>query len=135
MKVATLYVLTAVVTGLHNFYRLMDTVNGAPINFLNCVALLGSVTLLGAAFLAPLKPRVAAGVGTAGSLLSWVFYAPLLVVSFLMPFSAWSDVQSSFHFREYIPLAGTLLGPILLSACTVNSILVFRRRRSRVVPG
>jgi hypothetical protein len=132
MKAATLYVLTAVVTGLHNFYRLMDTVNGAPINLLNCVALLGSVTLLAAAFLAPFKPRVAAGVGMTGSLLSWVFYAPLLVVSFFMPFTAGLDVQSSFHFREYIPLAGTLLGPILLIVCSVNSILGFRR--SRVVP-
>lgn len=129
MKAATLYVLTAVVTGLHNFYRLMDMVNGAPINLLNCVALLGSVTLLGAAFFAPFEPRVAAGIGIAGSLLSWVFYAPLLVVSFLMPLSAWQDVQLSFHFREYTPLAGMFLGPILLIACTVNSILVFRRSR------
>ena len=46
-----LYVLTALVTGLHNFYRLMDMVNGAPISVLDCVALLGSVALLGAAFL------------------------------------------------------------------------------------
>jgi hypothetical protein len=129
MKLATLYVLTAVVTGLQNFYRLMDRVNGAPINPLNCVALVGSVTLIGAAFLVPFKPHVAAGVGTTGSLLSWVFYGPLLVVSFLMPFSAWSDVRSFFFFHEYIPLAVMILAPVLLIACTVNSILILRRRR------
>ena len=67
-----LYVLTALVTGLHNFYWLMNIVNGAPINLLNCTALLGSATLLGAAVLVTLRPRVAAKVGLAGSLLLWV---------------------------------------------------------------
>jgi hypothetical protein len=42
-------------------------INGATIHFLNCVALLGSVTLLGAAFLVPLRLRVADGVGMTGS--------------------------------------------------------------------
>ena len=46
MKWLTLYALTALVTGLHNFYGLMSMVNGAPINLLNCISLLGSATLL-----------------------------------------------------------------------------------------
>lgn len=29
----SLYLVTALVTGLHNFYWLMDMVNGAPLNF------------------------------------------------------------------------------------------------------
>jgi len=42
-------------------------INGAPIHLLNCGALLGSVTLLGAAFLVPFRLRVADGVGMSGS--------------------------------------------------------------------
>jgi hypothetical protein len=56
----TLYILTALVTGLQNFYWLMDMVNGAPLNLLNFTALLGSVTLVGAAMLASFRPHVAA---------------------------------------------------------------------------
>jgi hypothetical protein len=86
MKTATLYVVAAVVTGLHNFYRIMDMVNGAPVPLLDCSALLGSVTLLAAAVLVLFRPRVAAKVGLTGSLLSWLFYVPLLIFSLLMPF-------------------------------------------------
>jgi hypothetical protein len=129
MKTVTLYVLTALVTGLHNFYRIMNMLNGAPVPLLNCAALLGSVTLLGAAVLLLFQPRVAAKVGLTGSLLSWVFYAPLLIVSVMMPFSAWIDIQSYLSFHEYIPLVGMLLGPILLIATTVNSTLLVRRHR------
>src|SRR5260370_12486945 len=72
MKWVPLYALTALVTGLHNFYGLMSMVNGAPINLLNCISLLGSATLLGAAFLLPFRPSFAANVELAGSVLSWV---------------------------------------------------------------
>ena len=47
MKWVPLYALTALVTGLQNFYGLMSMVNGAPISLLNCISLLGSGTLLG----------------------------------------------------------------------------------------
>jgi uncharacterized membrane protein HdeD (DUF308 family) len=97
MKTATLYVIAGVVTGLHNFYRIMDMVNGAPVPLLNCAALLGSVMLLAAAVLVLFRPRVAAKVGLTGSLLS--------------------------------SLVGVLLGPILIIATTVNSILLVRRHR------
>jgi hypothetical protein len=127
MKAVTLYVLTAVVTGLYDFYRLMETVNGAPLPLLNLVAILGSGTLVGAAILVPFQPRVAGRVGLAGSLLSWAFYAPLLVVGSLMPFTFWTSIRSDFSSREYIPLVGVILGPMLLAACTVNSILSSRR--------
>ena len=71
MKAATvaLYVLTALVTGLHNFYWLMDMVNGAPLNILNFTALLGSVALITAAATLPFRPRLAAKIGLVGSLL------------------------------------------------------------------
>ena len=88
MKAAIVYVLTALVTGLHNWYVLMSVVNGAPINPLSCSALLGSATLLTATVLLPFQPRTAAKVGLSGSVLLRVFYAPLIFVSFLMPSDA-----------------------------------------------
>lgn len=127
MKWASLYALTALVTGLHNFYGLMSMVNGAPINLLNCMSLFGSATLLGAAFLLPLRPSFAAKLGLAGSLLSWVFYGPLIVACLVAPFSAWHDIKTFSTFRDYVPLMGMLFGPALLIACTGHSALFLRR--------
>jgi hypothetical protein len=123
----TLYVLTALVTGLHNFYWLMDMVNGAPLNLLNFTALLGSVTLVGAAMLVPFRPQVAAGMGLAGSLLLWVYYAPLTIVSSFTPFTTRTEIQAYVSFHEYVPLVGMFVGPVLLILCTTTSILFFKR--------
>lgn len=126
MKAVTLYVLTALVTGLHNFYWLMGRVNGAPLNLLNFTALLGSVTLVGAAMLVLFRPHVAAGMGFAGSLLLWVYYAPLTIVGVLTPFTTRTEIQGFIKFHDYVPLVGMLVGPILLIVCTTNSVLFFK---------
>jgi hypothetical protein len=128
MKTMTvaLYVLTALVTGLHNFYGLMEMVNGAPFNLLNFTALLGSVTLVGAAMLATFRPHVAAGMGVAGSLLLWVYYAPLTFVSFLTPSTTRTEIQAFISFHEYVPLVGMLVGPLLLIVCTTTSVRFFK---------
>jgi hypothetical protein len=128
MLVAILFALTALVTGLHNVYRLMNVVNGAPINVLNCISLSGSVVLFVAAVLAPTRPRVAAKTGLAGSLLLWVFYLPMIVVSFSMPFSAWEEIRTFISIREYVPLIGMLLGPILLTVCTATELWTIQAR-------
>jgi hypothetical protein len=130
MKWVPLYALTALVTGLHNVYGLMDMVNGAPINLLNCISLLGSATLLGAAFLLPFWQSFAAKVGLAGSILSWVYYGPLIVASLVAPFSIWLDIRTFITFRDYVPLMGVLFGPVLLTACTVHSTIFLRRSRA-----
>lgn len=128
MKWVTLYVLTGLVTGLHNFYGLMSIVNGAPLNLLNYMSLLGSATLLGTAFLLPFRPGLAARVGLAGSVLSWVFYGPLIVSSMVATFSIWLEIKTFIAFHDYIPLMGLLFGPVLLIACTIHSIHSFRHR-------
>ena len=130
MKWAAVYVLTALVTGLHNFYGLMDLVNGAPINILNCISLLGAATLLAAAVLILVRPHSGAKVGLLGSTLSWVFYAPLTVVGLVMPFSTWHQIQFDASFHEYIPLVGRLVGPILSILCTVHPIILLKRNRA-----
>jgi hypothetical protein len=127
MKAVTLYVLTAPVTGLHNLYWLMGMVNGAPLNLLNFTALIGSVTLAGAAMLVRFRPRVAAALGFAGSLLLWVYYAPLIIISFSTPFTTWTEIQGFIKFRDYVPLVGMLVGPVLLIVCTTASVLFFKR--------
>jgi len=128
----TLCILTALVTGLHNFYWLMDMVNGAPLNLLNLTALLGALTLVGAAAVVPFRPHVAAKIGLAGSLLLWVYYAPLIAVSVFMPFTTRGEIQTFISDQEFVPLVGMLVGPVLLIACTANSALFLRKnKRSR----
>ena len=128
MLVAILFALTALVTGLHNVYLLMDVVNGAPINLLNCIALFGSAMLLVAAILAPGRLRVAAKTGLVGSLLLWGFYSTMIVIWFSMPFSALQEVRTFISFREYVPLTGMLLGPILLAVSTGMELWAIKAR-------
>jgi hypothetical protein len=134
MRVVALYVVAALVTGLHTFYSLMGVAIGYPINPLNCVGTVGAITLLGAGVLVALRPRASAKMALAGSVLLWAFYGPLITVMLLMPFSTWFQIHDFISSREYVPLAGILLGPILLTACTVNSALfLFRRHRASAV--
>ena len=128
MLLAILFALTALVTGFHNIYRVMYVVNGAPIPLLNCIALLGSVVLLVAAASVPFRPRAGAKTGLVGSILSWIFYLPMTVVYFFTPVSAWQEVRFLVSFRDYVPVAGMILGPILLVACTVAGIRTIRAR-------
>jgi hypothetical protein len=130
MEWVPLYALTGLVTGLYNFYGLMSTVNGAPINLLNAISLLGSITLLGSAFLLPFRPRVAAKVGLAGSILSSFFYGPLIVTSLVAPFSIGLEIKTLITFHDYVPLTGMIFGPVLLIACTLHSTLLLRSSRA-----
>jgi Zn-dependent protease with chaperone function len=135
MRWVPLYALTALVTGLHSFYGLMNIVNGARIDVLNCLSLVGAATLLGAAVLLPWRRSIAAKVGFAGSILLWVFYGPLVLAVLAAPFSMWLEIKTFITFRDYVPLMGMLLGPALLIACTTHLIPSFRRRKeSRISP-
>lgn len=131
MKWVPLYVLTALVTGLHNFYGLMSKVNSAPLPLLNCVSLLGSAMLLGAAVLLPFRLRDGARAGFWGSIMSWVFYAPLIVAGLIAPFSTWRAIWFDISFHDYVPVVGRLFGPVLLILCTGNSIILSRRYQSK----
>jgi hypothetical protein len=97
----------------------MNVVNGAPVNPLNCAALLGSVTLLAAGVLTLFRARIGVKLGLVGALLLWVFYGPLTVVSIGMPFSTRLEMQTFVSFGDYVPLAGMFV-PILLVASTVT---------------
>jgi hypothetical protein len=124
----SLYFVTALVTGLHNFFLLMLIVNGAPLNLLNCAALVGSAVLLVAAVLMSYQSRVAGKIGLLGSLLLWIYYGPLVVITLGMPFTSRAEVQTLISDHDFVPLYGRLLGPILLIACTVHSALCVRSR-------
>jgi hypothetical protein len=128
MVTATLYILTALVTGLHNFYWLMEMVNGAPLHLLNLIALLGAVTLVVAAVAALLRPHIGAKIGLAGSFLLWVYYAPSIAISFFMPFSTWQSIRQFISFHDYIPVVGIFVAPILLIATTATSALFLKAK-------
>jgi hypothetical protein len=126
---AFLYGLAALVIGLHNFYWLMNMVNGAPINLFNCTALLGSALLMVAAVLLTLRQHVAAKVGLAGSVLAWVYYAPSIAVAALSPFSTWHQIRFSLSYHDYVPVVGAIFGPVLLIISTVNSVILLKHRQ------
>jgi len=65
---------------------------------LNLIAVLGAVTLVGAAAVVPFRPHVAAKIGLAGSVLLWVYYAPLIAVSIVTRFSTWHSIPFLFRF-------------------------------------
>jgi hypothetical protein len=124
--VSVLYAVTALVTGAYSFYSLMNVVNGAPIGVSNFVALLGSAVLVVAATLVPYRRRVAMKIGLVGSALLWVFYLPAIVVWCSMPFSTSQEIRTNLSFHEYVPLAGMLLGPVLLTVCSVTGLRTIR---------
>jgi len=126
------YLITALVFGTYGLYGLMSVVNGAPVNIFSLTLLLGSLTLVGAALALPFQPLIGARVGLAGSLLLWVYYAPLIVVGFGQPFTTREQIRSLISDQEYVPLLGMLAGPILLVVCTAGSILILILRRSSV---
>ena len=131
MKAVALYVLTALVTGLHNFYWLMNIVNGAPINLLNCTALLGSATLLGAAVLVTLRPRVAAKVGLAGSLLLVGF---LCTADYRQPTYALFNVASNADVH-FVPRLCSARGVVCRSHsldCFYSELDTSRQTPSRI---
>jgi hypothetical protein len=130
MRRVSLYGLTALVTGVHNFYWLMNVVNGAPLNLLNCTALVGSALLLVTAVVLPFRTRVAAKLGFVGSVLSWVFYVPLIGASLIARYSTWLEIQTDVRFHDYVPLVGMFLGPLLLILCTVDSARSLWSRRA-----
>jgi hypothetical protein len=72
-----LYVVTGVITGLH-VYTLMFAGFGMPFNPLEVVSLLGSLTLLIAAYLSLFKPEAAARLALVATLAMWCFYGPAI---------------------------------------------------------
>ena len=98
------------------------------IYFLNLIAVLGAVRLVGAAAVVPFRPHVAAKIGHAGSVLLRVYYAPLIAVSIVKPFSTWHSIRFFISFHDYVPVAGILVGPILLIASTASPVLFFKAK-------
>jgi len=69
-----------------------------------------------------------------GSLLLWVYYAPLITVSVFEPFTTREEIRTFVSDEEYVPLVGMVLGPALLIACTIMSaFFCLRHRESRKV--
>jgi hypothetical protein len=48
----------------------------------------------------------------------WCFYGPALVYSYF-DLGFWNGLWSAFSTRQYVPVVGAIICPILLIACTV----------------
>lgn len=131
MKWALLYAVTATVIGIYSFYQLSAMMWGAPINWFSCAALLGSMVLLIAGVLVFSRLRASAVAGLIGAILIWIYCGPLLVLATLAPYSFWQDLKFNLHFHDYVPVAGPLLGIVLLVLTTLHSISVLRKSGSK----
>lgn len=73
-----LYFVASLITAYHMYALLSVVLYGVPINFLELIALLGSLGLLIAAYVSLFRPRVAARIALIACLLMWCFYAPAI---------------------------------------------------------
>lgn len=74
-----LYLVTAVVTGFHLWSLLSFALYGAPFNLLELLSLLGSFSLLIAAYISLFRPHAGARLALVACLMMWCFYAPAIV--------------------------------------------------------
>ena len=73
-----LYFVTGVVTGFHVYTLLTLAVYGAPFDPLELVSLLGSISLLIAAYVSLHRPNAAARLALIAALAVWCFYGPAI---------------------------------------------------------
>lgn len=94
-----LYSSCAIVTGFHLFTLLSLSLQGAPINPLEVISLLGSVGLLIAAYISLYRPGAAARVALLAALVIWVFYAPAIGSSIRKRFASHPALVSAVAAR------------------------------------
>jgi hypothetical protein len=116
MRLAALYLVTAIMTAVHVLYLLLGGLYGAPTTATQYVSLVGSVILFVAGAIAFFSSRVAAIIALIGSLAMWCFYVPALVHSF---FGFWDNLRLAFSLRQYVPAVGAIACPLLLAICTI----------------
>ena len=73
-----LYLVTAIVTGVHLWSLLSFALYGAPFNLLELISLLGSFSLLLAAYISLFRPHAGARLALIACLVMWCFYAPAI---------------------------------------------------------
>ena len=71
-----LYLIAGLLTGLQVYSLVALGAYGAPVSPLEFLSLLGSLTLLVAAYVSLWRPRAGARVALIAALLIWCFYAP-----------------------------------------------------------
>jgi hypothetical protein len=76
-----LYFVAGLITGFHVYSLLALAAYGVPINSLELLSFLGSLSLIVAAYISLFKPYAAARVALVACLVMWSFYAPAIVRS------------------------------------------------------
>jgi Family of unknown function (DUF6843) len=76
-----LYLVGGLLTAFHVYVLLTLAALGVPHNILQLFSLLGSLGLIGSAFISLFRPRLAAQLALIASLGAWCFYAPAIVAT------------------------------------------------------
>ena len=76
-----LYFVAGLITGFHVYTLLALAAYGVPVNPLELLSFLGSLSLVIAAYISLFKPYAAARVALVACLVMWSFYAPAIVRS------------------------------------------------------
>jgi hypothetical protein len=124
---AVIYGFTALIIGLQSFYWIMSALYGGRINPWYAAPVFGSALLLVAAITLGFRKHLAAQIGLAGSLLSWIAYGTFAAASLASPHSTWHQLRFYISFHDYVPVLGAVLAPALLMACTAISIILFKK--------
>jgi hypothetical protein len=112
----TIYLVTALATGVQVHWLLMWAIWGAPTHPVQFISLGGSFVLLLASFVALFRPRAAAVIAIVGSLAIFTYYVPAVVVS-LQQLTLW-----------HLPLLPLAFFPvILLCSTTIYAAAVLKR--------
>ena len=124
----TIYLATALATGVQVYWRLMWAIWGAPTHTVQFISLGGSCALLLGSGVALFRPKAAAVIALFGSLLISSYYVPAVAVSLQ---------QLTLRHLPLLPLA--LFPALLLCSATVYAASVLTRsdllhRRSWMLP-
>jgi len=76
-----LYFVAGLITAFHVYTLVALAAYGVPINPLEFLSLLGSLSLVTAAYISLFKPYAAARIALVACLVMWSFYAPAIVRS------------------------------------------------------
>lgn len=105
----SLYFVTGLATGFHIYTLLTLAIYGVPVSPVELISLLGSLTLLIAAYVSLFKPYVAARIALIACLAIWSFYAPALANSVRAKFHKQSSMLQMALQRERQPYATAFL--------------------------
>lgn len=117
-----LYLAGGILTAFHIYVLLSLAIFGVPHNVLQLFSLLGSLCLIGSAYISLFRPRLAAKLALLASLGAWCFYAPAIVATIK---------AGRRHRLSELPVAALpYVAVLFLVLITIYSAIVSSRKTS-----